>query len=78
MHLPNFVDVVVQRGHLRLFFSQNGAGLVERPGKVIAIIVHGNVGILRRIESTSLAIAEPLIHPANDVARHLRKKLFTR
>jgi hypothetical protein len=31
------------------------------------------VGILRGVEAAALAVAQPLIHPANDVARHIAK-----
>ena len=70
MHLADFVDVIVQGRHFGLLLRQHGAGFFERPGEVIAVVVHGDVGILRREEAAALAIAEPLVHPANDVAGH--------
>jgi hypothetical protein len=76
MHLPDFVDVVMQGRDLRFFFRQDGASFIERPGKVIAVVVHVDIGVLRRVEAAALAVAEPLVHPADDVARHVRKELL--
>ena len=68
VHLAHFVDVIMQGRNLHFFFGQDGAGLVKRPRKIIAIIVHRNVGILRSIEAATLPVAQPLVHPANNVA----------
>ena len=66
---------IVQRGRLELFVAQNRLGLVDGPGEVIAIVVEIDVGILRGVEAAVLAVAEPLVHPADDVARHVRVEL---
>ena len=68
MHLADFVYVVVQRCYARLLFAEHGASFSERPGEIVAIVVHGNVGVLRGVEAGAFAVAEPFIHPANDVA----------
>ena len=78
MHLPDFIDVVTQCRHLCLFLGQHGARLLERPGEIVPVIVHRDVGILRCIEPAALPLAQPLVHPANDVARHVREELIAR
>ena len=78
MHLADFVDVIAQRCHLSFFFRQHGPRLVQRPGEVVAVVLHRNVGVLRSIKSAVLTIAQPLVHPADDVLRDIREQLFTR
>ena len=68
VHLANFVDVIVQAGYARFLFGKNSLRFLQSPGEVIAVVVHGVVGILRGVEAAVLAVAEPLVHPANDVA----------
>ena len=74
VHFANFIDVITQTGDFRLFFSQDGFGFFQRPRKVVAIVVHRIIGILRGIEPAVFTIRKPFIHPANDVARNLGKK----
>ena len=68
VHLANFADVVVKRDDLELLLIENRLGFVASPREVIAIVVEADVGILRSVETAVLAIAEPVVHPANDVA----------
>ncbi len=75
MHLADLVDVIVQRRNLRFVFREHSAGFVQCPGEVVAIVIHRNVGVLRSVKTAALAVAQPLIHPADDVARHASKKL---
>ncbi len=74
MHLADFIDVVAKSRGLQFVFGEHGTRLIDRPGEVIAIIIHGNVSILRSIKAASLAVTQPLIDPANDVARHVGEK----
>ena len=74
MHLADFINVVAKCSDLQFVLGEHGTRLLDRPGEVIAIIIHGNVGILRSIKAPSLAVTQPLIHPANDVARHVGEK----
>ena len=76
MHLPDLIDVISQRGNLRFILCQHSSRLVQGPSEVIAVIVHVDVGVLRSIESAALAIAQPLVHPADDVSRYICKELF--
>ena len=57
MHLADFIDVVVQASNFGFFFVQDRLGLVHGPGKVVSIVIHGIIGVLRRVESAVLPIA---------------------
>ena len=74
MHVADFADVVVSRGDLEFVGVEHRAGLVQRPREVVAVIVHRVVGVLRSVEAAALAVAQPFVHPANDVSRHRRKE----
>ena len=52
-------------------------GFFQSPGEVIAVVVHGVVGVLGSVETALLSITQPLIHPANDVLGHTGKGLQT-
>ena len=77
MHLARFLDIEMQRGHLELLLAQDRLGFPQGPGKVVAIVIEIDVGVLRGVEAAVLAIAEPLIHPADNVAGHMRVELIT-
>ena len=70
VHLADFVDVVAQTRDRRFFFGQDGLHLRPRPGEIVAIVVHRVVGILGGVKAATLAVTEPFIHPADDVAGH--------
>ena len=72
VHVAEFADVPVQRWRRRVFGGvQDGAGLVQRPGKVIAVVVEVDVGILRGVEAAALAVGHDGIEPGDDLARCL-------
>ena len=74
VHVANFADVVVSGRDLQFIRREDGTRLFQRPGEVIAVVFHRVVGILGTVEAAVLAVAEPLIHPANNVARHRREE----
>ena len=69
VHLAAGFDVVVQLDDARLFGSQYGADFLERPGKKIAIVVEGIVGILTGVESAILLIGKAGNHPKRNAFR---------
>ena len=77
VHLANFVDVVVEAGDLRLLVGKYFLRFGQSPSEVVAVILHGVVGVLRGVKPAPFAIAEPLVYPANDVAGHLGEELGT-
>ena len=77
MHLASFLDIEMQRGHLELFVVQDRLSFPQGPSEVVAIVIEIDVGILRGVEAAVLAIAEPLVHPADNVAGHVRVELIT-
>ena len=68
MHVADFPDAVIRDRHRRFFGRERGLRFFQSPGEVVAIVVHGIVGILRGVEAAMGAVAEPLVDPANDVA----------
>ena len=76
MHVPDFLNVVVQRRHRCLIFAQRRFRLLQSPGEIIAVILHRIIRILRSVKAAVRVVAEPFVHPANDVARHLREKFL--
>ena len=76
MHVPNFQNVVVERRDRELIRAQRCFRFRQRPGEIIAVIVHRIVRILRSVKAAASAVAEPFIHPADNVARHPGKKLI--
>ncbi len=70
VHVAEFADVVVQLRDAQLLGRKDRRGFFARPGKVVAIVIERNVGVLRRIKPAALLVAQPLIHPAHDVLRN--------
>ena len=62
----------MQRRRLEFVLAQDSFGFVDCPGKVITIVVKIDVGVLRSIKSAVLAIAQPLVHPADNITGHVR------
>ena len=67
VHVAEFADVPVARGHRQLVRVQNGARLIERPRKVVAVVVEIDIRILRSIEAAALAIGHHRIEPRNNL-----------
>src|SRR5664279_3891072 len=68
MHLADFGDVIVQSEGLKFVGTEDGFGLVNGPGKVVAIVVEVDVSVLGGIKAAMFAIGKPLVHPADDVS----------
>ena len=75
VHLTHFANVVAQHGRLQLVRAERGLGLVQRPGKVVAIVFQRNIRVLRGVKTAVLLVSKPLVHPVNHVPRHKSKKL---
>jgi hypothetical protein len=75
MHLADFIDVVIEAGNLRFLFGENFLRFGNRPCEVVSIIIHGVIGILRGIEAAMGAVAQPFVHPADDVGGYIGEKL---
>ena len=56
--------------------AEDRLGFCNRPGEVVTIVIQIDVGVLRGIEAAALAIAKPLVHPANNVAGDMCVKLI--
>ena len=56
MHLANFIDVVIKAGNFGFFFIEHCFGFVHGPCEVVAVVIHGIVGVLRSIESAALPV----------------------
>ena len=69
VHLAHFFNVIVKAGNFEFVVIENRAGLVPGPGEVIAVVVQVDVGVLRGVKSAAFTVAQPLVHPAHDVAR---------
>ena len=76
MHVPDFLNVVIEHRHRCLVFAQRRFRFLQSPGEIIAVILHRIIRILRSVKAAMRAVAEPFVHPADDVARHLREKFL--
>ncbi len=54
---------------------KNGPRLVQRPRKVVAIVVQIDVCVLRSVKAAALAVGHRAIEPAHDLARGLKEIL---
>ena len=70
VHVSHRLDIEVRRCRLKFLRRQHRSGLIARPCKVVAVVVQRVIRILRRIEPAACAVAQPLVHPAQDVLRH--------
>ena len=68
LHVAYLADVVVGGRDAELRGGEHFGRFVQSPGEVVAIIVQREVGVLGCIESAAFAVAQPLVHPAHDVA----------
>ena len=69
MHVAKFADVPVTRGHRKLIGIEHGARLVQRPGKVVAVVIEIDIGILRGIEATAVSICHHPVEPRDNLLR---------
>src|SRR5208337_2277340 len=75
MHLAQLANIPILRGEIQLSGVENGAGLFERPRKVVAIVVEANIGILGGEESAALAVGHGRVEPRYDLSRGFEEVL---
>ena len=73
MHLPDFANVITQRCGFEFVSAQDRPRFLECPGKVVAVVVQGIIGVLRAVEAAVFLVGKPFIHPADDVFCHRRE-----
>ena len=78
MHVADFLNVVIARSDCRFLFGEHSFGFRERPGEIVAVVIHGKIGVLRSVKAAVGAVAEPFIHPADDVAGDGREEHVAR
>src|SRR5271166_3810631 len=61
----------MQRRCLKFVGSEYSPGFVRSPGEVVAIVVEVNVGVLGGVEAAAFTVAQPLVHPAHNVASNM-------
>ncbi len=74
VHVAQFADVPIQENQIQLGRGEAGggerlAGFGERPGKVVAVVVQVDVGVLRGIEPTALAVVHGGVEPVHNLQR---------
>ena len=73
VHVAQLADVPVKSRKIQFVGLEHGAGFVQGPGKVVAVVVEIDVGILRGVKAAAIAIGHHGIQPGNDLLRGLAK-----
>ncbi len=58
VHIANVADVVIDGGDGEFVRIEHGSRFVPCPGEIVAIVVELDIGVLRCVEATLLAVAE--------------------
>ena len=70
VHIPNLADIVVGPRDRKFLLRQHLRRLIPRPRKVVAIILKRVVRVLRCVKPTQLPVAQPRVHPPDNLLRH--------
>ncbi len=78
MHLAVRFDVISKLNDARLFWREDRAHFVQRPGKIIAVVVERLVGVLARVEAAAQLVREHRVRPIDDAFGYFAKKRLAR
>ena len=75
VHIPQLANIPIDRSEIQLGRVEHGARLVQGPGKVVAVVVEADVGVLRGVKAAALTIGHGRVQPADDLLRRRSKIL---
>ena len=76
VHVAEVPNVPIDGGAFKFLGIEHGTGFIERPCEVVAVIVEVDVGVLRSIEATALAVGHHRVEPGDDFVSGLTE-IFT-